>query len=263
MVGGVMQRRSSGAFFVACFAFLLVALVGVPWAAAAPHEPTIKTPMPKQWLPRNADKCRYVKGSKWKMCDGPRRAPEPYGSDALKAEQLGLGTLDAARKLLHEPVPDAWANAVKGRTNRTLLWPVEDGSFGRGFGYVRKHRRGLRHDGVDVGAPVGDLIRAVNDGIVAYSDNGISGFGNTVVVVHKDKSASFYCHQRATYVFPGQQVRRGQVVGEVGVTGITRGPHLHFEWHQGRDARDPMPRMVGAPVKDHHGPLASNPSLWM
>lgn len=254
--------RSSGDF-VACFAFLLIGLVGVSWAEASPREPTIRTAIPKHWLPSTPMKCRTVRGARWKMCDGPRRAPEPYGADALKAEKLGLGTLDAARKLLHEPAPAEWANAVKGRAKPTLLWPVEDGSFGRGFGYVRKHRRALRHDGVDVGAPVGDLIRSINDGIVAYADNQISGFGNTVVVVHKDKSVSFYCHQRAAYVFPGQQVRRGQVVGEVGVTGITRGPHLHFEWHLGKDARDPMPRMVGQPTKDKHGPLASNSPLWL
>lgn len=257
------MRRLSGGGLVACFAFLLAASVGTPWAEASPREPTIKTPMPKHWLPATPSKCRTVKGARWKMCDGPRRAPEPYGSDALKAEHLGLGTLDAARKLLHEPAPAEWAAAVKGHARPTLLWPVEDGSFGRGFGYVRKHRKSLRHDGVDVGAPVGDLIRSVNDGIVAYADNQISGFGNTVVVVHKDRSVSFYCHARAAYVFPGQQVRRGQVVAEVGLTGITRGPHLHFEWHLGKDARDPMPRMVGQPNKDRHGPLASASPLWM
>jgi len=253
--GGVMRRSYFA--FVSGFALLLAASIQTSWASAAPSEPTIKTPVPAHWLPRTADKCRSVKGSRWKMCDGPRRAPEPYGSDALKAEKLGLGTLDAARKLLHEPAPDEWAAAVKGKAKPTLLWPVEDGKFGRGFGYVRKHRKKLRHDGVDVGAPVGDLIRSVNDGIVAYSDNGISGFGNTVAVVHRDRSVSFYCHQRSTYVFPGQQVRRGQVVGEVGVTGITRGPHLHFEWHLGKDARDPMPRMVGVPSKDKANPIAS------
>jgi murein DD-endopeptidase MepM/ murein hydrolase activator NlpD len=260
------MRVSRGGSFVGCLAFVLAALAGTSYgngAQAAEREPTIRTALPKSWLPRTEMKCRAVKGARFKMCDGPRRVPEPYGADALKAEKLGLGTLDAARKLLHAPPPAEWVQAVKGKARPTLLWPVEDGSFGRGFGYVRKHRRGLRHDGVDVGAPVGELIRSMNDGIVAYSDNQISGFGNAVAIVHKDKSVSFYVHQRATYVFPGQQVRRGQVIGEVGVTGITRGPHLHFEWHVGKDARDPMPRMVGQPDKHRHGPLAANTALWL
>ncbi|HVZ32735.1 MAG TPA: M23 family metallopeptidase [Polyangiaceae bacterium] len=218
--------------------------------------------MPKHWQPRTAMKCTRLPGVRHKMCDGPRRTPEPYGADALKAETLGLGQLDGARKLLREPPPPEWVRAVRGRARPNLLWPIEDGSFGRGFGYVRKERRSLRHNGVDVGAPVGDLVRALNDGIVAYSDNGIRGFGNAVVVVHKDASVSFYCHQRANYVFAGQQVRRGQVVGEVGVTGFSRGPHLHFEWHSGGDARDPMRRMVGQPERRQHTLAALSP-LWL
>ena len=94
----------------------------------------------------------------------------------------------------------------------------------RGFGYTRKERKSLRHDGVDIGAAPGDLVRSVNDGIVAYSDNEVTGYGNMVMVIHKDATVSFYCHHRANYVFAGQQVRRGQVLGEVGTTGISRGP---------------------------------------
>ena len=118
----------------------------------------------------------------------------------------------------------------------------------------------LRHDGIDIGARVGELVRSVNDGIVAYSDNGVHGYGNMIMVVHADASVSFYCHHRANYVFAGQRVKRGQVLGEVGVTGISRGPHLHFEWHVNGRAKDPMPRMVGRPHKK--GPLAEL-GFWM
>jgi murein DD-endopeptidase MepM/ murein hydrolase activator NlpD len=255
------MNRVGSRGLVLSIAILLTALSGMNWASASEREPTLKTPMPKHWLPRTKMKCKSVKGVRHKMCDGPRRAPEPYGSAALQAEKLGLGSLNEARKLLHQAPPDAWVRAVKGTAKPTLLWPVEDGSFGRGFGYVRKELKHKRHNGVDVGAPVGDLVRSMNDGMVVYSDNQISGFGNSVVVVHKDGSASFYCHQRSNYVFPGQQVRRGQVVGEVGVTGISRGPHLHFEWHQGRDARDPMPRMVGMPSHKKHKLVDEDPLM--
>ncbi len=256
------MSRVSGRSVAVGLALLLAGPWTLAWANASEREPTIKTTVPKHWQPRTPMKCEKLRGTQWKMCDGPRRTPEPYGADALKAEELGMGQLDNARKLLREPPPGDWVRAVKGRTRSTLLWPVEDGNFGRGFGYVRKHRRSLRHNGVDVGAPVGDLVRALNDGIVVYSDNGIKGFGNVVVVVHKDASVSFYCHQRANYLFAGQQVRRGQVVGEVGVTGISRGPHLHFEWHSGGDARDPMRRMVGQPERKHHTLAALSP-LWL
>ncbi len=252
MSGKVLRR-----LLVACAAW--VGVCGVTdFGAASDHEPTISTPVPTHWMPNTSktNKCRNYRGSKWKMCDGPRRTPEPHGEDAFIAADLGLGTLQAARHLLKNKPASEWVAAVRGQARPTLLWPVERGTFGRGFGYVRKERKSLRHNGVDVGAPVGELVRSVNDGIVAYSDNGVSGYGNMVMVLHKDGSVSTYCHQRSNYVFAGQQVVRGQVIGEVGVTGITRGPHLHFEWHVNGAPKDPMPRMVGRPTRQN--PIVSD-----
>lgn len=216
--------------------------------SASDEEPTISTPLPTRWLPSKGAKCRKV-SSKWKMCDGPRRTPEPYGEAAYLAEDLGLGTSKTAQHLLTKAPEESWVNAIEGQEKATMLWPVQNGPFGRGFGYTRAHKRSLRHDGVDIGASVGEPVRSVNDGIVAYSDNGVSGYGNMVMVIHKDRSVTFYSHHRANYVFAGQQVQRGQVLGEAGLTGITRGPHLHFEYHVGGRARDPMPRMVGRPSR--------------
>jgi murein DD-endopeptidase MepM/ murein hydrolase activator NlpD len=257
-----MVRTVAVRILIACAALLVVGKLTDTGVSAGDHEPTLMTPRPTHWLPNTAatNKCRYFRGAKWKMCDGPRRAPEPYGEAAFVATDLGLGTKQAAQHLLGKPAKPEWVQAVAGEARPTLLWPVEHGHFGRGFGYVRKERRSLRHNGVDIGAAVGEPVRAVNDAIVAYSDNGVSGFGNMVMLLHKDGSISTYCHQRANYVFAGQQVRRGQVIGEVGVTGITRGPHLHFEWHvQGR-AKDPMPRMVGRPTR--HAPVEIE-DLWL
>ncbi len=216
--------------------------------SASDEEPTISTPLPTRWMPSKRAKCRKV-SAKWKMCDGPRRTPEPYGREAYVAEDLGLGTAKTAQRLLSEAPEQDWVDAIKGSERPTMLWPVQNGAFGRGFGYTRAHRRALRHDGVDIGAKVGEPVRSVNDGIIGYSDNGVSGYGNMVLVIHKDRSVTLYAHQRANYVFAGQQVQRGQVLGEVGLTGITRGPHLHFEYHLGGRARDPMKRMVGRPSR--------------
>lgn len=257
------MRRKVSRWLTSCAVLLVATTLTHPSASVLPKtalasdaERTIRTPRPTRWLPRTRMKCERIRGVKHPMCDGPRRTPEPYGEAAFIASDLGLGTLDTARALLRGAPDLAWVKAVRGKAQPTLLWPVESGSFGRGFGYTRKQRKALRHNGVDVGAGPGELVRSVNDGIVAYSDNGVHGFGNMVMVVHKDKTVSFYCHHRANYVFAGQQVRRGQVLGEVGTTGISRGPHLHFEWHVGGRARDPMPRMVGQPHR-RRGPLAS------
>ncbi|MET0389827.1 MAG: M23 family metallopeptidase, partial [Polyangiales bacterium] len=56
-------------------------------------------------------------------------------------------------------------------------------------------------------------------------------YGNLLVVVHADGGVSFSAHCRAIYVFAGQRVLRGQIVGEVGDTGLARGPHVHWEYH--------------------------------
>jgi len=188
-----------------------------------------------------------------RFSDGPRRVPEPRGSSAARAEALGLGTRQAASRLLHARPDPRWVEAAAsgGRAMpEHLLWPVELGRFGRGFGYVRRTRPGLRHNGVDIVADEGSVVRAVADGIVAYSDNGIRGYGNCVILVHPDGSMSLYGHNYRTTVQPGWRVRRGERIAFVGNTGISRGPHLHFEVRENGHPVDPLSRFDGRPWID-------------
>lgn len=107
-----------------------------------------------------------------------------------------------------------------------FLWPVPhfykiSSQFGpRG----RKH-----HDGIDIPAPSGTPIVAVDTGVVIYSDNGIRGYGNMIVVAHGDDIFTVYAHNRKNKVDKGERVERGQVIAEIGNTGRSTGPHLHFE----------------------------------
>ncbi len=90
-------------------------------------------------------------------------------------------------------------------------------------------------------------MRAAADGIVAYSDNEVRGFGNVVMIVHGNGWVTLYAHNSRTTVQPGYRVRRGERIGLVGQTGIARGPHLHFElWENGR-ARNPADLFDGGP----------------
>jgi murein DD-endopeptidase MepM/ murein hydrolase activator NlpD len=117
---------------------------------------------------------------------------------------------------------------------------VPSGHLGRGFGYTRDAPlRHVRHNGVDIGAPEGDPIVAARGGLVVYSDNGLTGMGNTVILLHRDGSSTLYAHCRAIHVFAGQYVERGQVIAEVGRTGFANAPHLHFEWRIRGRLRDP------------------------
>ena len=140
---------------------------------------------------------------------------------------------------------------VPGDPSDDLLWPVPDGFMGRGFGHNR--RRQLRHRlhrGVDIPAPVGSLVRAAQGGLVIHADNSVSGYGNLVVVLHPGDRRTVYAHLKRSAVFAGQVVERGQVLGEVGRTGLTYAPHLHFEYRVRARARNPRRRFVERPSFD-------------
>ena len=92
------------------------------------------------------------------------------------------------------------------------------------------------HNGIDLRASAGTPIRAAADGVVVASDVR-GGYGNTIVLDHGNSLATLYAHQRTLLVQAGQQVTMGQVIGLVGSTGFSTGPHLHFEV-----------RVAGAPV---------------
>ena len=84
------------------------------------------------------------------------------------------------------------------------------------------------HAGADIGAPSGEPIHAVDDGTVIMAGyNG--GYGNFTVIDHGGGLTSGYGHQSSINVSVGEQVKRGQVIGAVGSTGLSTGPHLHFE----------------------------------
>jgi murein DD-endopeptidase MepM/ murein hydrolase activator NlpD len=93
------------------------------------------------------------------------------------------------------------------------------------------------HTGLDFAAPTGTPISAVAAGTV--SEVGDAGaYGNRTIVTLEDGTETWYCHQSAYAVTPGQKVRAGQVIGAVGATGNTTGPHLHLEVRPG--AGDPV-----------------------
>ena len=197
---------------------------------------------PRAWLPVQG--CEAMDPPYERFCQGPRRVPEPHGPEAELADKLDLGNLLTVGRLLSAPPRAAWVEAAGGPAPTvSLLWPVPrgDSRLWRRFGYVRRPPfEHLIHRGIDIGAPRGTPLYAVNPGIVAYSDNRVRGYGNLLVIVHPDASVTFSAHCRAIYVFPGQYVARGQIVGEVGDTGLARGSHVHWEYHLHGRAVDPQ-----------------------
>lgn len=84
------------------------------------------------------------------------------------------------------------------------------------------------HAGADIGASTGEPVEAAADGIVLIAA-ARGGYGNTVVIAHGSSLGTVYAHNSELLVQPGQQVRRGDVVALAGSTGLSTGPHVHFE----------------------------------
>jgi len=95
------------------------------------------------------------------------------------------------------------------------------------------------HEGIDIAAPTGTPIRAAAGGTV-ISAGWLGGYGNLTVIDHGGGVSTAYGHQSAFAVGGGQAVAQGQVIGYVGSTGHSTGPHLHFEVRINGSAVDPM-----------------------
>lgn len=102
------------------------------------------------------------------------------------------------------------------------------------LGYVRTHA------GEDIGAPSGTPILAADSGTVVTNTYNAGGYGNYVIINHGNGYATLYGHMTSSAVTLGQTVAKGQVIGYVGSTGLSTGPHLHFEVRLNGSVTDPL-----------------------
>jgi murein DD-endopeptidase MepM/ murein hydrolase activator NlpD len=115
-----------------------------------------------------------------------------------------------------------------------LQWPLA------GVLYARFGPRGeTRHDGLDIAAPAGTLIRSSGEGSVLYSGEQ-RGYGHVVILQHPDGLVSLYAHNSENLVAEGARVRSGEAIARVGEASRTSGPHLHFEVREAGVPRDPL-----------------------
>lgn len=136
------------------------------------------------------------------------------------------------------PAPaERWTRSdPRGRTGKNdFSWPL-DGQLTSRYGF----RGGAHHDGLDIAAPPGTRIHAAESGRVVHSGNGLSGYGNLIIVKHAGNYSSVYAHNRTNLVRVGEFVDKGEVIGEVGRTGRTSAPHLHFEIRRDGKPLDPL-----------------------
>ncbi len=125
------------------------------------------------------------------------------------------------------------------------IQPVRNENLKRmasGFGYrtdpFTKARK--MHEGMDFTAKTGTPIFATGDGVVARADNTVSGFGNHILIRHGFGYETLYGHLSKYKSRAGQRVKRGDIIGFVGSTGRSEGPHLHYEVHKNGKVVNPL-----------------------
>jgi murein DD-endopeptidase MepM/ murein hydrolase activator NlpD len=149
--------------------------------------------------------------------------------DALRASSASLAARIQAAQAGRQSGGPSSAPSSSG-----LVWPVS-GPVTSSFGW----RWGRMHEGIDIGVGTGTPIHAAASGTVIYC-GWESGYGNLTVIDHGGNLATAYGHQSSISVACGQQVAQGQVIGAVGSTGHSTGPHLHFEVRVNGAPVDPL-----------------------
>jgi len=126
--------------------------------------------------------------------------------------------------------------AIQPISNKKLKAPVSR------FGMRLHPKLGFTrmHTGLDFAADTGTDIYATGDGIVIKSDYNRNGYGNSVIIDHGYGYHTLYAHMQKIGVLVGSEVKRGQVIGTVGNTGLSVGPHLHYEVHKNGNHVNPI-----------------------
>lgn len=136
--------------------------------------------------------------------------------------------------------------SVEGKSLRRafLRSPLEFSRITSGFTAARFHpvlQQWRAHKGTDYGAPIGTRVKATSDGVVEIASVQ-SGYGNVIILRHQGRYSTLYGHLSgfAPGVRTGSRVSQGDVIGFVGMTGMTSGPHLHYEFRVDNVQKDPQ-----------------------
>jgi murein DD-endopeptidase MepM/ murein hydrolase activator NlpD len=129
------------------------------------------------------------------------------------------------------------------------LWPVE-GRLMSGFAERTDpfSGEGAFHKGVDITAPTGTTVRTTADGIVIQAEMVSGGYGRLVIVDHGNGLHTYYAHLSKILVHAGQEVRRGEMIGQVGSSGRVTAPHLHYEVRVGGTPMNPSRYLANSTI---------------
>lgn len=169
------------------------------------------------------------------------------GGPALPLDEYGISTLQAKMNRLEDDMR-AYEAVLRKRGYTPSIWPVE-GSLESGFGGRRNPFGGTGyefHSGQDIEAPWGAPVVAGASGTVSFV-GWQNGYGQLVVIDHGGGLTTRYGHLSHIEAEWGQPVARGQIIGKVGSTGRSTGPHLHYEVRINDEPVNPLQYLLASP----------------
>ena len=179
---------------------------------------------------------------------GAAGGPGPEPSDAALALQKVLNKTANALSVLKglvdhdhggEQGDNPWAAVLDGKARISSEYGMRKDPFNGEMAF---------HDGVDLAVKRGTGITALKDGVVTFSGFK-GGYGNTVIVRHEDGLETVYSHAARNHVSEGQAVTAGTVLADVGSTGRSTGPHLHFEVRKDGKSVNPLPYLKDSDLR--------------
>lgn len=126
---------------------------------------------------------------------------------------------------------------VDATTQVSIQKPVEDFVETRGLSWY--------HAGADLASPIGTVVKPIMIGTIRAVNKDLFGYGNHVIIMHDQNFETLYGHLSKIFVEPGQKVDLNTIIGEIGSTGFSTGPHLHLEIHQNGNLVNPAEIVPG------------------
>jgi murein DD-endopeptidase MepM/ murein hydrolase activator NlpD len=221
---------------------LVIPGAGPPRVAAAPASALPPTPRPEVPQPTTAPDLAPPAALQPPSDSTPPLAP-PAAQPAPASTPPPVSAAPPPREVPETPDANSGATSPAVGTG-AFLWPVR----GHILATYGSKSDGTHNDGINIAAPRGTAVQAVDAGVVAYTGNELRGYGNLVLVKHANGWISAYAHCDVILVKRGEKVGRGQVIARVGSTGNVNEPQLHFELRRGQHAVDPREFMPPLPT---------------